>query len=42
MQVGHKLVWKSVIVMVFCAIFVLGNLSDRKSYDEKLQDTLSI
>jgi len=26
----------------FGAKFVLGNLSDKKSYDEKLQDTWSI
>ena len=31
------------LVMAFCAKFVLGsNLSDKKSYDEKLQDTWSI
>ena len=26
------------LVIVFCAKFVLVNLSDKKSYDEKLQD----
>ena len=28
--------------MAFCANLVLGNLSNRKSYDKKLQDTWSI
>ena len=30
------------LAMAFCANFVLGNLSDRKSYNEKLQDTWGI
>jgi len=28
--------------MAFCAKFVLGNLSNKMSYDKKLQDTWSI